>query len=211
MNDESRMAAKRAAVGFRVLCRRTGIVFMAICFPSAPEVRPSEAAQGRIFFKQSGFRGGCKGFLRECRDSMKMSPCELFRNVPFGALEAARSAPANGAPVATPQTPSPAGAAWACGGSTPLATALLASKHDAPTKRGHFLVSYEGDISKEFRHKLFVFVDEHSDTMLDAQFGNPVGMPYYSTMWWTCPPIGTTRAPVSRLPTATPNAGDGGF
>src|SRR5208283_857587 len=77
----------------------------------------------------------------ECRDSMKMSPFELVRNVPFRAVEAARSAPANGAPVATPQAPSPTGAAWACGGSTPLATAFLASKDDAPDKRGHFLVS----------------------------------------------------------------------
>jgi len=79
--------------------------------------------------------------LWACRDSMKMSPCELFRNVPFGAVETARSAPANGAPVATPQAPTPMGAAWACGGSTPLATALLACDYDAPAQRGHFLVS----------------------------------------------------------------------
>src|SRR5450759_5138514 len=76
-----------------------------------------------------------------CRDSMKMSPYELFRNVPFGVVRAARSAPANGALVATPQAPSPTGAAWACGGSTPLATALLACHYDAPNKRGHLLVS----------------------------------------------------------------------
>ena len=74
----------------------------------------------------------------DCRDSMKMPPYEFLRNVPFGASEAARSAPANGAPVATPQAPSLVGAAWACVGSTPLATALLASKYDALTKRGHF-------------------------------------------------------------------------
>ena len=34
---------------------------------------------------------------------------------------------------------------------------------------------------------LFVFLDEHADTMLDAQFGNPVQMPFYSPMWWDKP------------------------
>lgn len=62
----------------------------------------------------------------------------LHENVPFGLVRAARSAPANGAPVATPQAPTPTGAAWAYGGSTPLATALLACHYDAPNKRGHF-------------------------------------------------------------------------
>lgn len=33
----------------------------------------------------------------------------------------------------------------------------------------------------------FVFIDEHPDTMLDAQFGNPVQMPYYSQNWWDMP------------------------
>ena len=33
----------------------------------------------------------------------------------------------------------------------------------------------------------FVFIDEHPDTMLDAQFGNPVGMPYYPVMWFDMP------------------------
>jgi len=35
--------------------------------------------------------------------------------------------------------------------------------------------------------KLFVFIDENADTLLDAQFGNPVGMPWYSPMWWDEP------------------------
>ena len=32
-----------------------------------------------------------------------------------------------------------------------------------------------------------MFIDEHPDTMLDAQFGNPVQMPYYSQNWWDMP------------------------
>jgi prepilin-type N-terminal cleavage/methylation domain-containing protein/prepilin-type processing-associated H-X9-DG protein len=35
--------------------------------------------------------------------------------------------------------------------------------------------------------KLFVFIDEHPDTMLDSQFGNPVGMPGFGDMWWDKP------------------------
>ena len=35
--------------------------------------------------------------------------------------------------------------------------------------------------------QLFVFIDEHPDTLLDAQFGNPVGMPFYSIMWFDLP------------------------
>jgi prepilin-type N-terminal cleavage/methylation domain-containing protein/prepilin-type processing-associated H-X9-DG protein len=35
--------------------------------------------------------------------------------------------------------------------------------------------------------KLFVFIDEHPDTMLDAQFGNPCGMPGFADMWWDKP------------------------
>lgn len=35
--------------------------------------------------------------------------------------------------------------------------------------------------------KLFVFIDEHADTLLDAQFGNPVGMPYFGATWWDKP------------------------
>ncbi len=33
----------------------------------------------------------------------------------------------------------------------------------------------------------FVFIDEHPDVLLDAQFGNPVRMPYYSVAWWDMP------------------------
>jgi prepilin-type N-terminal cleavage/methylation domain-containing protein/prepilin-type processing-associated H-X9-DG protein len=33
----------------------------------------------------------------------------------------------------------------------------------------------------------FVFIDEHGDTMLDAQFGNPVLMPFYAQIWWDKP------------------------
>lgn len=35
--------------------------------------------------------------------------------------------------------------------------------------------------------QLFVFIDEHPDTLLDAQFGNPVGMPFYPIMWFDLP------------------------
>ncbi len=35
--------------------------------------------------------------------------------------------------------------------------------------------------------QLFVFIDELPDTMWDAQFGNPVGMPYFSVMWFDKP------------------------
>ena len=35
--------------------------------------------------------------------------------------------------------------------------------------------------------QLFVFIDEHQDTLLDAQFGNPVGMPIYPVMWFDLP------------------------
>jgi prepilin-type N-terminal cleavage/methylation domain-containing protein/prepilin-type processing-associated H-X9-DG protein len=35
--------------------------------------------------------------------------------------------------------------------------------------------------------QFFVFIDENPDTMLDSQFGNPVGMPYYSVLWWDMP------------------------
>ena len=35
--------------------------------------------------------------------------------------------------------------------------------------------------------QLFVFIDEHPDILLDAQFGNPVGMPGYSVEWWDMP------------------------
>jgi prepilin-type N-terminal cleavage/methylation domain-containing protein len=35
--------------------------------------------------------------------------------------------------------------------------------------------------------RLFVFVDEHQDIILDSQFGNPAGMPGYGDMWWDMP------------------------
>ena len=35
--------------------------------------------------------------------------------------------------------------------------------------------------------QLFVFIDEHPDSMLDAQFGNPVGMPFFTPMWFDMP------------------------
>lgn len=35
--------------------------------------------------------------------------------------------------------------------------------------------------------QLFVFIDEHPDTLYDAQFGNPVGMPFFSMTWFDLP------------------------
>jgi hypothetical protein len=35
--------------------------------------------------------------------------------------------------------------------------------------------------------QLFVFIDEHPDTLLDAQFGNPVSNPVYPPMWFDMP------------------------
>ena len=35
--------------------------------------------------------------------------------------------------------------------------------------------------------RLFVFIDEHPDTLLDAQFGNPVGLPDWPQMWFDLP------------------------
>jgi len=35
--------------------------------------------------------------------------------------------------------------------------------------------------------RLFVFIDEHPDTLLDAQFGNPVGLPYWPQTWFDMP------------------------
>jgi prepilin-type N-terminal cleavage/methylation domain-containing protein/prepilin-type processing-associated H-X9-DG protein len=35
--------------------------------------------------------------------------------------------------------------------------------------------------------QLFVFIDEHPDTMLDAQFGNPVGIPLWPQYWFDLP------------------------
>jgi prepilin-type N-terminal cleavage/methylation domain-containing protein/prepilin-type processing-associated H-X9-DG protein len=35
--------------------------------------------------------------------------------------------------------------------------------------------------------QLFVFIDEHADTLLDAQFGNPVGLPFFRRIWFDKP------------------------
>ena len=35
--------------------------------------------------------------------------------------------------------------------------------------------------------RLFVFIDEHQDTLLDAQFGNPAGLPYFPVTWFDIP------------------------
>src|SRR5262249_41173433 len=35
--------------------------------------------------------------------------------------------------------------------------------------------------------RLFVFIDEHPDTLIDAQFGNPVGIPMYPQIWFDLP------------------------
>ena len=35
--------------------------------------------------------------------------------------------------------------------------------------------------------QLFVFIDEHPDTLLDAQFGNPVDLPGYPQIWFDMP------------------------
>jgi prepilin-type N-terminal cleavage/methylation domain-containing protein len=43
------------------------------------------------------------------------------------------------------------------------------------------------EISRPSPSQLFVFIDEHPDTLLDAQFGNPVGMPVFPTMWFDMP------------------------
>jgi prepilin-type processing-associated H-X9-DG protein len=43
----------------------------------------------------------------------------------------------------------------------------------------------------EVRHptpsELFVLIDEHPDTLYDAQFGNPAGGPYWPAMWFDMP------------------------
>jgi hypothetical protein len=35
--------------------------------------------------------------------------------------------------------------------------------------------------------RLFVFIDEHADTLFDAQFGNPAGGSYWPPMWFDMP------------------------
>ena len=43
------------------------------------------------------------------------------------------------------------------------------------------------EIRRPIPSQLFVFIDENPDTMLDSQFGNPVGMPYYGVEWLDMP------------------------
>ncbi len=43
------------------------------------------------------------------------------------------------------------------------------------------------DITRPSPNLLFVFIDEHQDTLLDAQFGNPAGAPYWWPMWFDMP------------------------
>jgi prepilin-type processing-associated H-X9-DG protein len=50
------------------------------------------------------------------------------------------------------------------------------------------------EIRKPVPSQLFVFIDEHPDILLDAQFGNPVGMPGYSVAWWDMPADRHNRA-----------------
>jgi len=43
------------------------------------------------------------------------------------------------------------------------------------------------DIRTPTPSELFVFIDEHEDTLIDAQFGNPVQLPYWPDMWFDLP------------------------
>jgi prepilin-type processing-associated H-X9-DG protein len=43
------------------------------------------------------------------------------------------------------------------------------------------------DIRQPAPARIFVFIDEHPDTLLDAQFGNPVGLPLWQPMWFDLP------------------------
>ena len=43
------------------------------------------------------------------------------------------------------------------------------------------------EIRRPIPSELFVFIDEHPDTLVDAQFGNPVGIPLYWQMWFDMP------------------------
>jgi prepilin-type N-terminal cleavage/methylation domain-containing protein/prepilin-type processing-associated H-X9-DG protein len=43
------------------------------------------------------------------------------------------------------------------------------------------------DIIRPTPTRLFVFIDEHQDTLIDAQFGNPAGLPYWPPMWFDMP------------------------
>lgn len=43
------------------------------------------------------------------------------------------------------------------------------------------------DIRSPVPSRLFVFIDENADTLIDAQFGNPAGAPYWPPMWFDMP------------------------
>jgi prepilin-type N-terminal cleavage/methylation domain-containing protein/prepilin-type processing-associated H-X9-DG protein len=43
------------------------------------------------------------------------------------------------------------------------------------------------DIRSPVPSRLFVFIDEHPDTLYDSQFGNPAGAPYWPAMWVDMP------------------------
>jgi prepilin-type processing-associated H-X9-DG protein len=43
------------------------------------------------------------------------------------------------------------------------------------------------EIRRPAPSKLFVFIDEHPEILLDAQFGNPVGIPVHSQIWFDMP------------------------
>jgi prepilin-type N-terminal cleavage/methylation domain-containing protein/prepilin-type processing-associated H-X9-DG protein len=43
------------------------------------------------------------------------------------------------------------------------------------------------EIRRPVPSQLFVFIDEHPDTLYDAQFGNPAGGPYWPPMWFDMP------------------------
>jgi prepilin-type N-terminal cleavage/methylation domain-containing protein/prepilin-type processing-associated H-X9-DG protein len=43
------------------------------------------------------------------------------------------------------------------------------------------------EIRRPIPTQLFVFIDEHPDTLLDAQFGNPVGNPVFWQIWFDMP------------------------
>jgi prepilin-type processing-associated H-X9-DG protein len=43
------------------------------------------------------------------------------------------------------------------------------------------------DIRQPAPSRIFVFIDEHPDTLLDAQFGNPAGLSLWQPMWFDMP------------------------
>jgi prepilin-type N-terminal cleavage/methylation domain-containing protein/prepilin-type processing-associated H-X9-DG protein len=43
------------------------------------------------------------------------------------------------------------------------------------------------EIRRPIPSQLFVFIDEHPNTLYDAQFGNPAGAPYWGPQWFDMP------------------------